>query len=115
MTYEMSFELQKSIKNQLNKNNYVFKMLKDAYDLNEFQNSHNNLMNQFFKTENIYNEESISWQIRVRIIEIKNLTGSNQNVFCVIQIGDNIFRTKQRHIDKLQFNNGDDNQVSHDI
>ena len=32
-------------------------MLKDAYDLNEFQNSHNNLMNQFFKTENIYNEE----------------------------------------------------------
>lgn len=114
MSYELNNELQEHIKNQLKQNNLLYKLFNDEIELYDYQNSHDNLMKQFFKTDlkNIFYDEPISWQIQLRIIEIKNLNATlNQNVYCVVQIGDNEFRTKTRLVDKLQFNNGDDSQV----
>jgi len=109
MTYELNTESQESLKRNLRKNKLM--KLDELNDLSQFQSSHNNLMNQFFKNDNFI-QQSLTWQIRVRIIEIKNLIGSNQqNVYCLVQIGEHSFKTVSRHIDKLQFNNGDDNQV----
>jgi hypothetical protein len=109
MTYELNTESQESLKRNLRKNKLM--KLDELNDLSQFQSSHNNLMNQFFKNDNFI-QQSLTWQIRVRIIEIKNLIGSNQqNVYCLVQIGEHCFKTVSRHIDKLQFNNGDDNQV----
>lgn len=131
MTYELSYEYQELIRKYLNKNNLVL-TLNELCNINEFHSSHNNLMNQFFKIDHS-DENSLSWQIRIRIIEIKSeklkfldnsliivyialifstdLIGFNENVQIQIQIGESFFKTKSRHIDKLQFNNGDDNQV----
>jgi len=109
MTYELNTESQESLKRNLRKNKLM--KLDELNDLSQFQSSHNILMNQFFKNDNFI-QQSLTWQIRVRIIEIKNLIGSNQqNVYCLVQIGEHSFKTVSRHIDKLQFNNGDDNQV----
>jgi hypothetical protein len=109
MTYELNTESQESLKRNLRKNKLM--KLDELNDLSQFQSSHNNLMNQFFKNDNFI-QQSLTWQIRVRIIEIKNLIGSNQqNVYCLVQIGEHSFKAVSRHIDKLQFNNGDDNQV----
>lgn len=50
MTYELNTESQESLKRNLRKNKLM--KLDELNDLSQFQSSHNNLMNQFFKNDN---------------------------------------------------------------
>lgn len=50
------------------------------------------------------NKKSNSWQIRVNIIELKYLHGNNENVYCLVEIGDQSFKTSVKKIDFLKFN-----------
>ena len=45
-----------------------------------------------------------SWQVRVQIIEIKYLLGTNEEVFCQVEIGGNKFTTANKRIGSLTFN-----------
>ncbi|CAF0876645.1 unnamed protein product [Brachionus calyciflorus] len=46
-----------------------------------------------------------SWQVRVNLIEIRHLLGTNKEVYCTVKIGDNqIFKSTIKQIDKLRFN-----------
>lgn len=45
-----------------------------------------------------------SWIIRVQLIEIKHLLGNEKNVYCTVRIGNQLFKTSVKPIDKLRFN-----------
>jgi hypothetical protein len=45
-----------------------------------------------------------SWQIKVQLIEIKNIFGNNKNVYCTVRIGDQLFKSSLKSVDKLRFN-----------
>lgn len=45
-----------------------------------------------------------SWQVKVQLIEIKNLFGNNKNVYCTVKIGDQMFRSSTKSVDKMRFN-----------
>jgi hypothetical protein len=55
--------------------------------------------------ESFYNELN-SWQIRVRIIRMKYLLGLTENTlcYCKIKIGDEEFKTKEKPIESLNYN-----------
>ena len=63
--------------------------------------------NQYFQLDT-GDETLTGWQVTVSIHEIKNLVGVNESVYCVIEVGDKKFTTRERHIDKLQFSGGED-------
>jgi hypothetical protein len=77
----------------------------NKYEQNNDLNSHY-ILNQLFYSE-YDNEKITSWQIRIRLIEIKNLIGINETVYCIIEIGDKKFKTKEKYIDNLQFYDDD--------
>lgn len=45
-----------------------------------------------------------SWQVKVQLIEIRNLFGNNKNVYCTVRIADQMFKSSIKSIDKLRFN-----------
>lgn len=101
MKYELS-EKQKATINRL----LIKKNPFSCWDFNLSDNVHN-LVKQYFKLE--VDELLTSWQVTLNILEIKNLIGVNEKVYCVVEIGDKKFTTKERHIDKMQFGE-DDNE-----
>lgn len=50
-----------------------------------------------------YSNRLTSWQVRVNLIEIRHLLGTNKDVYCIIRIGDQVFRTNTKPIDKLKY------------
>jgi hypothetical protein len=98
MSYELSFEQKAKFKKSLIKNNPY------NFDLNEVNPI--NFLSELFESES--NEKITSWQVRVRIIELKHLSGSNETVYCVVQIGDSRYRTKEKTFDNLLFSDEDD-------
>ena len=101
MSYELSFEQKASFKKALVKNN----PLSSSYEWNDVK-SHM-LLNQLFYDTSLL--RITSWQVRVVIHELRHLAGSNETVYCLVEIGDQKFKTKEKHIDSLSFEN--DNQV----
>ena len=103
MNFVMKYELDEVKKQNMNK--LLIKHNPFSYwdcNLTDNAQSLNNLLNQYFTLEMA--EVLTNWQISVTIVEIKNLVGVNEYVYCVIEIGDKSFTTKGKHIDKLQFN-----------
>jgi hypothetical protein len=45
-----------------------------------------------------------SWQVKINLIEIRNLFGNHKNVYCVVKIADQMFKSSARTMDKLRFN-----------
>ena len=82
--------------------------IRDADYDNETLNDINthNLISQLFYTES--DEKITSWQVKVRIIEIKHLVGLNKAVYCIVKIGNQIFRTKEKSIENLDLSNEDE-------
>ena len=64
-------------------------------------NSHSFLDQIFYTNPNA--DKITSWQIRVKIIELRHLVGSNETVYCLVEIADQKFRTKEKRIDDLHF------------
>jgi hypothetical protein len=62
-----------------------------------------NYFSQILQASKLYNKIT-SWVVRVDLIEIKNLVGSNENVFCIIEIGDQKYKTSVKQFDKLIYN-----------
>ena len=103
MSYELNLHQKVNLKKSLMRHNPF-----SHYDLNDLTELNSrNLLNQYFNT-NYMSDICASWQIRVTLHEIRNLVGMNENVFCVVEIGEQKFTTKERHIEKLQFYNADD-------
>jgi hypothetical protein len=98
MGYELSIEKRDRLKTFLLDNEYESEVLDDL-------NTHN-FLGQLFYTEQ--DEKITSWQVKVRIIEIKHLIGISESVYCIVEIGDQKFRTKEKSIDNLDFNNEDE-------
>jgi hypothetical protein len=96
--YELSAEKKSLLKRLLLEKSLENEALDDV-------NTHN-LLAQLFYTEQ--DERIASWQVKIRIVEIKHLVGINENVYCVVEIGDQRFKTKERSIDNLDFNNEDE-------
>ena len=44
-----------------------------------------------------------SWQVRVNLIEIRHLLGTNKEVYCIINIGNQVFKSNTKPIDKLKY------------
>lgn len=66
------------------------------------------LMQQLFYEEE---EKITSWQVRVRLVDLKHLiVGAplGQLVYCLVEIGDKRFRTKEKQIDALNFEDDDE-------
>jgi len=101
MKYELDPKQKANIHKLLVKNNPF-----SYWDFNLNESSANNF-NQYFQLDS-GDEALTGWQVTVTIHEIKNLVGVNENVYCVIEVGDNKFTTRERHIDKLQFSGGED-------
>lgn len=108
MSYELSFEQKAKFKQSIIRNNLFYDNYNNNNELGEI-NLHN-LLNQIFYAD--LNEKITSWQVRVRIIELKHLIGINETVYCVVEIGDQKFRTKEKHIDNLLFNDDDEVRLS---
>jgi hypothetical protein len=65
-------------------------------------------MQQIFFVEE---EKITSWQVRVRIVELKHLVVGaplGQLVYLVVEIGEKRFRTRDKQIDALDFDNDDE-------
>ena len=45
-----------------------------------------------------------SWQVKINLIEIRNLFGNHKKVYCVVKIADQMFKSSARTMDKLRFN-----------
>jgi len=101
MKYELNEKLKANIYKLLAKNNPF-----SYWDFNSNDNSLSNF-NQYFHL--CTGDENItSWKVTVSIHEIKNLVGVNERVYCVIDVGDRKFTTRERHIDRLVFSGGED-------
>ena len=107
MNFELSYEQKEKFKKALTRNNSFDYF--ESNDLNDFNRY--NLLNQFFRFEQ-FNEKITSWQVRVKIIELKNLVGTNETVYCEVEIGDYKFRTREKSIDYLNFSNEEDEVFS---
>lgn len=106
LNFVMKYELDEKIKHNINRllikhNPFSY------YDFNFHENSHN-LLNQYFSME--MEEVLTNWQVTVTLLEIKNLIGVNEKVFCAVEIGDKKFYTKEKHIDKLRFGEDDNDE-----
>ena len=103
----MKYELEDKQKVTINK--LLIKLNPFSYwDFNLTDNSQC-LLNQYFNLE--VDEVITSWQITVNLLEIKNLIGVNETVFCVVDINDKKFTTKEKHIDKLRFDEDDSDEA----
>lgn len=81
----------------------------DDTEVNMATHLHALMQHVFFAEE----EKITSWQVRVRIVDIKHLvvgTSLGQVVYCIIEIGDKHFRTRDKQVDALKFD--DDDEVS---
>lgn len=102
VSYELSYEQKEEFKKTLIK----FNPYDDPYEeLNEI-NLHN-LIDQIFNPIDLNEEKITSWQVRVRIIELKHIAGINETVYCVIEIGDQKFRSKEKSLENLNYSNDD--------
>lgn len=62
-------------------------------------------INIFFYLLNASASSSLtSWQIKVQLIEIRNLFGNNKNIYSMVSIGDQTFKSSIKSVDKLRFN-----------
>jgi hypothetical protein len=103
MSYELSYEEKLKFKKSLMKNNPNDE---NIYDFNDVC-SHS-MFNQIFNWNNLRKEKITNWQVRLRLIEIRHLSGLlNEKLYCLIQIGDKFFRTAERNIQNLNFENED--------
>ncbi|CAF0895015.1 unnamed protein product, partial [Brachionus calyciflorus] len=98
----MSFELNNDQKAKFRKS-----IIRNNFSLNPIESTYTNeiflpnLLSQIFYTD--LNEKIHSWQVRVRIIELKLLLGVEGTIYCIVDIGDQKFRTKDKSINNLQF------------
>lgn len=132
ISYELSYERKELLKRHLMSNQLFSELrsstrsnaaisrsnkssLKMSQPKNEDEEEHNvvahlhALMQQLFFEEE---EKITSWQVRVRLVEFKHLiVGAplGQLVYCIVEIGDKKFKTKEKQIDALNFE--DDDQV----
>lgn len=107
LNFIMKYEFDE--KQKININKLLIKLNPFSYwDFNLTDNSQF-LLNQYFNLE--IDEVITSWQITVNLLEIKNLIGVNEIVFCVVEIGDKKFTTKEKHIDKLRFDEDDSDEA----
>lgn len=93
MSYELSFDQKAKFKKTIIKSNLLFdNSYGNSNELGEINLP--NFLSQLFYTD--LNEKITSWQVRVRIIELKHLVGINENVYCIVEIGDKKFKTKRK-------------------
>ena len=106
LNFVFKYELDEIIKVNINKLLIKHNPFSN-YDFNFHESAHN-LLNQYFSMET--EEMLTNWQITVTLLEIKNLIGVNEKVFCLVEIGDKKFYTREKHIDRLQFNEEDNEE-----
>ena len=90
MSYKIIPEYKKSFKNSIIKNNNF----NDYCEWNEVK-SHL-LFNQLFDDTSLL--KITKWQCRVVLHELKRLSGPFQTVYCIVEIGDQKFKTKEKNI-----------------
>jgi hypothetical protein len=77
--------------NKLNNQSNLFKSTKSIYLLNDLANKlKSNRLN--------------SWQVRVQLIELKHILGHNENVYCTVQIANQMFKSSVKPVENLKFN-----------
>lgn len=57
----------------------------------------------YLLTKNL-NNKLHTWQVKVNLIELKFILGTDEDVFCVVEIGPYRFQSRTKHIDRLKFN-----------
>jgi hypothetical protein len=103
MSYELNFEQKLKFRKSLMKNNPDDDAICDLNDV-----CSHTMFNQIFNSNILRKEKITSWQVRMRLIEIRHLSGLlNEKLYCIIQIGDKFFRTSERNIQNLNFENED--------
>lgn len=103
MSYELNNEQKERFKKSVIKNN-LGNTLNESMYTNEIYLP--NLLSQIFYTE--WTEKIYSWQIRVRIIELKLMLGLEETVYCLVEIGDQKFRTKDKNISNMNYSDDDE-------
>ena len=74
-------------------------------DTEEQMENEKNLKNYLEQTRFRNKNKTItSWLVRVNFIELKHILGNNEHLYCIIEIDDQLFRTKTLPIDCLKFN-----------
>lgn len=101
----MSFEIDYSFRLLFRNNITKFKIQSGNWMASyEFEEKNlSSYLSQLFVTD-LYEKMISNWQVRLRILDLRHLFGINETVYCVVQIGDKIFRTKDKNIEKLDFN-----------
>ncbi|RNA26904.1 otoferlin isoform X1, partial [Brachionus plicatilis] len=107
MSYELNNEQKDRFKKSVIRNNLSHSPNETMYS-NEIYLP--NLLSQIFYTE--WTEKIYSWQIRVRIIELKLLHGQEETVYCMVQIGDQKFRTNDKSISNLHYTDDDETFIA---
>lgn len=122
ISYELTHERKERLKQQLLSNQTYNELANhSSTSRNHSSSSHNDeeqelnviahlhsLMQQIFYVEE---EKITSWQVRVRIVELKHLVVGaplGQLVYLVVEIGEKKFRTRDKQIDALDFDNDDE-------
>ncbi len=101
LSFELDSEQKALFKKFLIKNNpFGFKS-----DWNEVK-THIFLNQIFYDTHYL---KITSWQVRVVLHEVKHLAGSNETVYCIVEIADQKFKSKEKLIDNFKFEN--ENQI----
>jgi hypothetical protein len=101
MSFELSIELKSSFKKYIIKNNPF-----------DFNYNWNEVKTRIFLSQLFYDTHYLkvtSWQVRVVLHEIKHLTGSNETVYCIVEIANQKFKSKEKPIENFKFEN--ENQI----
>jgi len=101
MSFELSIEQKSSFKKYIIKNNPF-----------DFNYNWNEVKTRIFLSQLFYDTHYLkvtSWQVRVVLHEIKHLTGSNETVYCIVEIANQKFKSKEKLIDNFKFEN--ENQI----
>lgn len=107
MSYELNNEQKDRFKKSIIKNN-LSNSLNESMYTNEIYLP--NLLSQIFYTQ--WSEKIYSWQIRVRILELKLMLGLEETVYCIVEIGDQKYRTKDKSISNLNYSDDDETFIT---
>lgn len=60
------------------------------------------LVNQLLKDDKT--SKVTSWLVKIQLLEIKHLMGTYRNIYCTVKIGDQLFKSSVKSVDKPRFN-----------